>query len=444
MRETDIETDINITLLSPMKMATLRTTTAGGTYQLKDLIENTILLSLIDDGFTVGDFEIKDKQITVNYLVETIEYCLNNLSNKFNFWWFIDKYKVIHIKDISNMFKNNSDYIYDDTHRIGGLQYIKPTIHSDDYANVVNFKNVRIYEYSRVNFSNSAMNHNPLIDKQIAVLKKDGQVDFNYPVDINEKNIIKSGKSNLGEAQWDEVEGGDRYYYGIKVQGSYSDNSTFKFYIRYNATKKIFETSTNLGFENDGKEFTLIKDSFFSNLVTGFKYNGESKSIKSIELMNSDSVLIWNVNKLYNDKAITEKKGKISSTGIVETTLDMNESWKTIQELRDIGISYMDKNSLKLNGTIELCTDKEIFEIGKIIDIDKFLITGKYIITEIREVYSNNDMNYYIIAKNSNMLNNFIDIFRGEATQESENKTYKMYVTHYEEENIYERHEVVQ
>ena len=104
----------------------------------------------------------------------------------------------------------------------------------------------------------------------------------------------------------------------------------------------------------------------------------------------------------------------------------------------------MDKNSLKLNGTIELCTDKEIFEIGKIIDIDKFLITGKYIITEIREVYSNNDMNYYIIAKNSNMLNNFIDVFRGEATQENEDKIYKMYVTHYEEENIYERYEVVQ
>ena len=74
MRETDIETDINITLLSPMKMATLRTTTAVGTYQLKDLIENTILLPLLDDGFTVGDFEIKDRQITVNYLVETIEY----------------------------------------------------------------------------------------------------------------------------------------------------------------------------------------------------------------------------------------------------------------------------------------------------------------------------------------------------------------------------------
>lgn len=444
MRETDIETDINITLLSPMKMATLRTATAVGTYQLKDLIENTILTPLLNDGFTIEDMEIKDRKITVNYLVETVEYCLNNLSNKFNFWWFIDKYKVIHIKDISNMFKSDSDYIYDSSNRISGLQYIKPIVSADNYANVVNFKNVRIYEYSRLNFNSTTANHNPLLNEQITTLKKDAQVDFNYPVDINQKNIIKSGESNLGEAQWDGIEDGDRYYYGIKVQGYYTDNSTFKFYVRYNTTKKILETSANLGFDNDGKEFILIKDSFFSNLITGFKYNGEAKNIKSIELINSDSVLIWNVNKLYNDKAITEKKGKISSTGIVETTLDMNESWKTIQELRDIGISYMDKNSLKLNGTIELCTDKEVFEIGKIIDINKFLITGKYIITEIREVYSNNDMNYYIMAKNSNMLNNFIDVFRGEATQENENKMYKMYVTHYEEETIYERHEVVQ
>ena len=38
LRETDIDKDINITLLSPIKLATLRTAIAIGTYTLKDLI----------------------------------------------------------------------------------------------------------------------------------------------------------------------------------------------------------------------------------------------------------------------------------------------------------------------------------------------------------------------------------------------------------------------
>ena len=42
------------------------------------------------------------------------------------------------------------------------------------------------------------------------------------------------------------------------------------------------------------------------------------------------------------------------------------------------------------------------------------------------------------------MLSIFIDIFRGEDTQESSDKTYKLYVTHYNEEEISESHEVVQ
>lgn len=440
MRETDIETDINITLLSPMKMATLRTTTAVGTYQLKDLIENIILLPLIDDGFTVGDFEIKDRQITVNYLVETIEYCLNNLSNKFNFWWFIDEYKAIHIRDISNMFRGISDHVYDDTQRIPGLQYIKPSVSSDNYANVINFKNVRIYEYSRLNFNelNTTEKHNPLIDKQITTIKKDGQINFNHPVDMNKNNIIKSATSNgIIQGIW----------YGIYVKGTYSDNSIFTFYVAYNYDTDNYEMSSNVGYDGDTnteKEFLLIRDSFFSNLIVGFKYNNESKNIKSIIEIKSDSALIWNVNKMYNDKAISEKRNITSKTGIIEYTIDMQASWKTIQELQEIGASYMEKNGLKYDGIIELATDRKIFEIGDTFYINKMLFNGVYIITEIQQIYSNNDMQYIVICKNSNFLNSFIDVFRGEAEQENTDKAFQVYITHYNQDEVSESHEVVQ
>ena len=84
-----------------MKLATLRTIILSGTYKLNDLILE-ILQPLIDDGFEIEEMEVTDRTITINYPLNTVEYCMNNLSNKFNFWWFIDEYKKIHI----NFFKN--------------------------------------------------------------------------------------------------------------------------------------------------------------------------------------------------------------------------------------------------------------------------------------------------------------------------------------------------
>ena len=439
MRETDIETDINITLLSPMTLTTLRTATAIGTYKLKDLIQ-AILLPLVEDGFTISELEITNREITVNYLVETIEYCMNNLSNKFNFWWFIDEHKGIHIKDISNMFKSDSKHIYDNTHRIGGLQYIKPSISADNYANVINFKNVRIYETSRLSFNGNSIteSHNPLIDKQITTIKKDGQINFNFPVDINKDNIKKSAISN------GVIYGGEC---GLSVSGIYSDNSNFNFYIRYNYDTGSFEISDNIGYDGDTnkeKEFLLIRDSFFSNLITGFKFNNENKNIQSITEIKSDSVLIWNINKMYNDKAIADKRGIVSKTGIIEYTVDMNESWKTIQELQDIGASYMDKNGLKFDGSLEVLTDRNIFNIGDTFYINRMIFKGTYIVTQIQQTHSNNDDDYIVTCKNANLLNSFIDVFRNEKGQENSDKTFQVYVTHYNQDEITESHEVVQ
>ena len=61
LREIDIDKDINITLLSPMKMATLRTSIAVGTYNLIDLIQNIILIPLIYDGFVLKEINITDR-----------------------------------------------------------------------------------------------------------------------------------------------------------------------------------------------------------------------------------------------------------------------------------------------------------------------------------------------------------------------------------------------
>lgn len=444
MREIDIDTEIEITILSPMKLATLRTVILSGTYKLLDLIPE-ILQPLVDDGYKIEDLDVSNKTITVNYPLNTVEYCMNNLSNKFNFWWFIDELKGIHIKDISLMLSKKPNYIYDSDNKIPYLQYIKPTVNSEGYANVVNFKNVRIYEYSNLTMNGNTISnsHNPLINGQItSPIKKDGQIDFNYPCDINKDNILKSGIS-IGKTDQYLYS----YLYGIYILGTYSDNSTFQVYIRYNRSTGL-EVSSNVGFdgnENDqNKEFLLIRDSFFKNLITGIKFNNENKNLKTIETIMSDSALIWNINRMYNDSAIYNKKGTVSNTGIIETTIDMNESWKTLQELREIGVSYMNKNSLKFDGEIELKIDTSCnIEVGNTIKINKMLFNGIYIVTKIQTTVENNEKQWLINCKNGNMLSNFIDIFRGENSQDNGEKTYKISIVHYEEEKINEVFEVI-
>jgi len=445
MRELDVNTEIEITLLSPMKLATLRTVILSGTYKLLDLIPQ-VLQPLLDDGYVIEELEVTNRTITVNYPLNTIEYCMNNLSNKFNFWWFIDEQKKIHIKDISLMLSKKPDYKYDNEDGIPYLQYIKPTVNSEGYANVVNFKNVRVYENSNISFNGSQIlsNKNGLIDKQLTTpIKKDGQIDFNYPCDIKEENIVKSAESNGVSSPYI-----NSILYGFRMRGNYSNGNSFEVYVKYDENTKEYSISSNAGFsdkESDNtKEFLFIRDSFFSNLITGIKYNSETTNIASITELKSDSILVYNITRMYNDSAIYDKKGIISGTGIVETTVDMNESWKTLEELQEIGISYMNKNGLKLDGELELKIDTTCnIKVGDTIKIDKLLFTGTYIVTQITEIYTNGYKEWIVMCKNGNMLSNYIDIFRGENTQNNEEKTYKVSMTHYIEEKINEVFEVV-
>ena len=82
-------------------------------------------------------------------------------------------------------------------------------------------------------------------------------------------------------------------------------------------------------------------------------------------------------------------------------------------------------------------------QVGNTIKINKMLFNSTYIITKIQANDLGNYKEWIITCKNGNMLNNFIDIFRGENPQENEQKTYKVSVSHYVEEKINETFEVV-
>lgn len=431
MRETDIFTEINFTLLSPMKLATLRTFIAVGVYDLEDLIQNIIFKPLINDGFEMNTLSVSKRQVTVNFLSDTIEYGMNILSNQNNLWWFIDENKNIYVQEISEILSKEPMQIYDDTHKISGLQYIKPTISSYNYANVINFSNVRVYEKSEIIFINNniAFSMMPLIKEQITSLSKGNELLFRHPVDIKTENILK----NNGVI-------------GLEVAGYYTDNTEFRFYInKYIENSKTWSTSSNVGFKGDEQatqEFLLIRDNFFSNLITGFEYNG-NKTIGSILSITSDSALPWEVFKFYNDNAINEKKGIINNTGIVEITVNMNEQWRTTQELQSIGIAFMNNNSLKLDGEIELKLDKNMFKIGDVLQINKKFFNSKYIVTKIQENF-NKVFEYIVTCKNANIINDYIDLFRASIGEVPDDKIYQVNVSHYNEEGIKETFEVVQ
>ena len=437
MRERDVETDISINLLSPMKLATVRYVVANGTYELKQLIEKIIFAPLIADGFEIAQLDVSDRQITTNYNLESIEYCMNNLSSKFNFWWYIDENKKIYVIDIDILKNKEPIASYTDTQTITGLQYIKPITNSDDFANVINFKNLRLYQKSAFDYADGEINQYelPLIPERVTSLKTGEEIIFQYPVDIKKENIIKSALSTGNTT--------GKGCYGLFMIVKYQNENyeTVRIWVNYNGT---YEMTNNIGFDDDNqqKKFSLIRDGFFNNLITGFRYNGET-TITEIVHISSDSILVWNILKFYNDEGIKMLKDKVSKTGIVETTVDMNESWKTINEITEIAKTYLDKNSLSYADELELRCDSSSLNVGDIIHIEKFGINNNYIITSIDELASKNDIDYIIHCKISNILGSYIDTFRKENTQISDDRTYEMYVSHYSNEGITQTVEVM-
>ena len=94
---------MTLTLLSPLKLATKRTVSLVGTYELKTAIQK-VLQPLVDDGFKIKEMNIQDGQITVNFAIETVENSMNNICSKRNIFWYIDENSDIYVNSIDYMF----------------------------------------------------------------------------------------------------------------------------------------------------------------------------------------------------------------------------------------------------------------------------------------------------------------------------------------------------
>lgn len=445
--------ELEIELLSPMALATRRTTTAIGNYELKDLIQ-LILQPLYDDGFVLKEFNVGNSILTVNYLIETVESALNKLSNKYNFWWYIDENKNIFINSIDYQFAQKPKLIYNEDSKLKGLINVVPSIDATDYCNVVNFANVRTWQYSAygefiynvvvdgeiVKRYTYNLNKDKLFD--VANIKNEDEVVFRHPIDITINNIIKSNNSNFNHRAFTDYQN-----YALLINYTYSNNTTGQVYIRVNNNN--LEISSNATLEQTPeikKEFEFIRDEMFNNLITGFKYNNESNNIISIQVLFSCSALMWTRLKINNLSEIQRSKGKVSTSGQIEKTINMNEQWKTLEELQAIGNAYIKTNSSQSDKITLLIDEDYRLEIGDIITINRpsFLIDGNYIVTDILVSHKNNMYNQYkVTLRNSNYFESYIDLFRAKETEEIEEKNYNLSTIDYEEGSIREVHEVV-
>ena len=439
--------ELEIELLSPMALSTRRTITAIGNYKLQDLI-NIILQPLYNDGFILKELNISNNELTVNYLIETVESTLNKLSNKYNFWWYIDENKNIYINSIDYQFGLEPKLVYNEDIKLKGLKDLVPSIDATDYCNVINFTNVRVWQFSYSGAFTTAsltpitynLEKDSLIDRTQAI-KNNVEIEFNHPIDINVVNIEKSINSNSQHIVFTNYNN-----YAFYMQYTYSDNTTGTVYILKNGNNLTISSNATIE-ENPQttKEFEFKRDTFFSNLITGFKYNNGSKTITSIQTLFSCSALMWTRLKINNLEEINASKNRISLSGQVEKIINMNEQWKTFDELQEIGNAYLKTNSSQADNIKMVFDENYNFKIGNIIKIDRpnFLIQGKYIITDITEKWLSKGYNEYtLMLRNSNYFENYVDLFRYNETEEIDEKVYNLTTIDYNEDSIREVHEV--
>ena len=434
--ERDVSRTLNIELISPMALTTVRTVIVTGTYLLKEAITK-IIQPLLNDGFLLKELNVSNQNVTVNYVLNTIEDSLNRLSNNNNFWWYIDENKNIFINDISYQFSKESVMIYDDKPP-HGLYKIEPTINVEDYCNVINIKNVRVYSAS-ISYENVELN--PIITEQ--KISDGDTITFAQPIDIALKNIKKSYEELKASLSAYDV---GEYPPAIYFEAATSTGDTKIFYVRLKDGK--LDISNNIKTsedDDDEKDFELIKDSFFSSLVTGFKYNGTSKL--TITKFISISCLKWTNIRFYDNVEIERQKGIISKTGQVEKVIDLNEQWKLMSEINTIARSYLDANSGGASSAKLYFDERKKIDIGDIVEINKpkFLLdNNKYICTDISVTYVNDESQDYIYElRNKNYLTNYIDLFRPNIEEISDEKIETLVISNYIEESMGEVHEVV-
>ena len=424
----DINTSIkkfNLSLYSPRQLATKRIVTIMRTAMLSEIIAQT-LAPLFQDGFILKDINIEDRSITVNLISRTVEEILNYLSNKYGIYWNINEFKEIEVISIDYMLNkvakkqiNINNYKKERK----GLISISPYAENTDYANIINVKNARIF-YEKVDEGNLNI-----------TLKNGDRLDFENPIDIS-KETARRIVGTLQDTQ---------HSYCSNLEIVYNNDSYAQIFYRFEGEKIIPEIKDIATDDSTGAKFVLTMDSTFKNLATGITYKGENTV--TINKINSQTCLRYANMKLINWHEIEQKEGKITPSGQIEKVMDVESGWFTVDELITyIRSTFLINDKYVKEVTIN-CDEDNKLNVGDKIEFDlpEYFTEGTFIITSIKESKDGNKKSrYYLELRNTNLLENFIDLFRKSSDiQEQNSQTEMEYVVEYsEEETVKEIHEI--
>lgn len=412
------ECDIELTLLSPMNLTTKRYVSINGTYTTDEAFR-LIFEPLINDGFNLTRINVNSKTISLNYYLETIETIMNDLSNKLNIYWTIDSKKNIKIVDIIKLL-GQEPKLEITTDFTEGLYELKPVIKNNGYFNTINVKNARLYT--------TGENQELL---EIMKLINGETSHFVNPIDFGVNGAYRTCFNNNTSK--------------CTILKVLAQNEQVLYEIEYNVGDDTITLPQGVVFnDEDTENATLIleRDSFFKNLITGFQWKGTTQNISSIK---SDTMLKYQLFRITNANEISKCSQFITDSGIIETTIDVNEGWYTFMEMVNYCDSLMMSNANN-TASVELSFDKDYkFEIGDTIRINrpKFFIEGDFVITEIQETKSGYDSyDCHILAQNNKLQANYIDIFRKSISEENEAKYSSINVIEYTTDEIVETHKV--
>ena len=439
--------ELTLTLLSPLKMATVRTVSLIGTYTHEEAIRR-VLQPLIDDGFTLEELNIDDGEITTNFVLETIENAMNNICSKANVFWFINEKRGIYVNSINSLFgKGVVKRVTEDEYFRGiGLLSVNPTIENIDYSNIINFKNVRLIYSSNSDDNTDTQDKYPIMQFNKKI-KKGDTVNFDNPIIVDEEHL----RNHIKEEN-EETTGFT--YYSFFINLHFDDEATSFFHI-YKISISTNQNDENynkyvkddrITFSDDAGEegdIVLQRDDFYKNLITGFKWNVD-KEVTIISIA-SDTALRYTTMKFMYSTEINKLKGIISDSGQIERTIDYNEKWTTLQELISYARSLMTQNSNVVNSVQLEYEINPNLKVGDIVDIQlpSFYAEGNFAVKEIDYNYINKiQQRWTITLKSADLISTYIDMFRPAEKEESEDTINTVILSEFVEEQVNEIHSI--
>ena len=403
---------LGLSVLSPQSYATKRLIDYNYTGSLTTILTN-VCQPLVDDGYVLNlDIEERDGSVESNYY--SIEKVLTNLSKKYHLWWYIDELLNIYIKDIKKIEDSNSVYTIDNTTKITNL---KSTIDSNEYCNKIVAKNVYVYQ------ANLTLPTTNLVNGET--------YDFNYPIHVSEigakklKTLVNSTTILL-----------------------FDTTMSLSLGITYNRNTGVMTTTAGIGYlGEDGNDTTmkmlLVRDQFITNKITGFKWVGANDTLSYFA---TDMALKPFTVDMINTVEINNSKGIVSPSGIMEKIIDLNgkyfEEWELIEYIRNLFSSNKTEIS-EVNWDFKDTDALPNLKIGDKVtfNLNNYLVSGDFIITNEEKSINNliiEQVNYS--ARNINLTDDYLDIFRSSQTQEDNESVKEALKSFYIEETTNEVH----